>query len=71
MLTCRWVRPRLLPFLLGELPGWQLRAVAAHAGRCPGCVHDLESLRQTLAEFTPGDAASAYLQERLLSRESR
>jgi len=65
MLTCKWVRPKLLAFLLGELPAWQLRAVAAHAGRCPGCVRDLDSLRYTVAALTPPEATRAYLAQRL------
>ncbi len=45
---CALVGPRLTGFLLGELPVWQLRLVAAHVGACPRCAAELSTLGETV-----------------------
>ncbi len=59
MAICKWVQPRLVGFFLGELPRWQASLLARHIGRCPECLDQLHSLRETLVVFNSPAAAGA------------
>lgn len=50
-MTCRKIR-QILPLAAGDdLGPRRARAVRAHLEACPACRHELEELRQALAEF--------------------
>ena len=49
MARCKWVQPRLVGFLLGELRQGEIEAVSRHIGECSACLKELSSLQSTVA----------------------
>lgn len=46
---CKKVQNDLTSYLDGELDGKQALAVSGHLKNCPGCLHELETLRESMA----------------------
>ncbi len=65
-MSCRIARPRLSPFLDGDLEASVARAVAAHLEGCPDCRALLDSLRATLEAL--GDLPRVACPESIASR---
>ena len=70
-MTCRGARQRFSPYLDGDLPPEDERAVAAHLEECGACARHWRSLRAVLAvlsaapRLTPSDGIAARVMDRL------
>ena len=48
-MNCNTLHTKLIFFLEGELPGWEMEEVKIHFERCPDCVAFAEEMKKTLA----------------------
>lgn len=48
-MNCNALHTKIIFFLEGELPGWEMEEVKIHLERCPDCVAFAEEMRKTLA----------------------
>lgn len=48
-MNCKTLHTKIIFFIEGELPGWEMEEVKIHLERCPVCVAFVEEMKKTLA----------------------